>query len=137
MVWQPVRSQQTEGIDGARSCIEQGINVSRHCLCLCRSPSVSFFLSHTLSNCLSLSLSISVCLCFSPSVSFFLSHSLQLSFFVSPYLSVYFCLCMSVSISVYQKIERKHDLNPEHKDETPTCNHHATNLQVFDLPSST
>src|SRR6218665_1660726 len=30
MVWRPVRSQQTEGIDGARSCIEKGMNVSRH-----------------------------------------------------------------------------------------------------------
>src|SRR6218665_3170777 len=102
MVWQPVRSQQTEGIDGARSCIEQGINVSRHCLCLCRSPSVSFFLSHTLSNCLSLSLSISVCICLSPSVSFFLSHTLSnclsLSLPISLSISVFVCLYLSLFI---------------------------------------
>jgi len=37
MIWQPVRSQQTESIDGARSCIEQSINVSRHWKITCDS----------------------------------------------------------------------------------------------------
>ena len=37
MIKQLVRSQQTEGIDGTRSCIEEGINVSRHWKITCDS----------------------------------------------------------------------------------------------------